>query len=234
MIRRSIGFTLLLAASLAVAAWFSVPRGYDAALALTAQDNPAEIADLALGSFDANTARREIDAALNAQDAGLAQSEQVEAAARASASTRHVVASFVYGLVTGQPDDMAGIAGTALGDLLVLGDVRDTVREGSRLARGEEANKLVLGVSLGGLAVTAGAVASGGIGAPARIGVSLIKAAGKTGRIGASLARRLAVEGAESMVKLMGDLGRIQAKAGTKAALEGVELAETPAVGLGG
>jgi hypothetical protein len=246
MIRLGIGFTLFFAASLAVAAWFCVPRGYQAASELAAQDDPARLADLALKSFDGNAARREIEAALAAQDADLARSfvelaaergividpalnEQVEAAVRASTSTRHTVQSFVSGFVFGEPDDMAGIAGTALGDLLVFGDVRDAVREGSRMARGEEANKLVLGLSIGGLAITAGTLASAGIGTPARIGASLIKAAGKSGRIGARLARALAVEGAENIVKLTGDLGRIQAKAGTKAALDGVRLAETPA-----
>lgn len=246
MIRLGIGFTLFFAAGLAVAAWYCVPRGYQAARALAAQDNPAELADLALKSFDANIAKREIELALANQDVDRARSfvelaaergvtidpalnEQVEAAGRGAASTSHTVKSFVHGFVTGEPDDMAGIAGTALGDLLIFGDVRDTIREGSRMARGEQANKLVLALSVGGLAVTAGTLASAGIGAPARMGVSLIKAAGKTGRIGARLARVLVVEGAENMVKIAGDLGRVQAKAGTKAALDGVKLAEAPA-----
>jgi hypothetical protein len=245
MIRLGIGFTFFFAASLAVAAWLSVPRGYDAARALAAQDDPAKLADVALKSFDANIAKREIEDALAAHDAELAQSfvelaaergvaldpalrEQVESAVHAAGSTRHAVASFFHGFVTGEPEDAVGIAGTALGDVLVFGDVRDAIREGSRLARGEEANKLVLGLSLGGLAITAGTLATAGIGAPARVGASLIKAAGKTGRIGARLARVVAVEGTESAVKLAGDVGRIQAKAGTKAALEGVRLAETP------
>jgi len=246
MIRLGIGFTLFFAASLAVAACFCVPRGYQAASELAARDNPAELANLALKSFDENIARREVEEALAAHDSELAQSfvelatergividpqlhEQVATAAREATSTRHAVRSFVSGLVTGEPDDVAGIAGTALGDLLVFGDVRDAIREGARMARGEEANKLVLGLSVGGLAITAGTLATAGIGSPARIGVSLIKAAGKTGRIGVRLARALAVEGAENMVKLAGDLGRVQAKAGTKAAMEGVRLAETPA-----
>jgi len=89
-------------------------------------------------------------------------------------------------------------------------------------------NRLVLGLSLGGLAVTAGTFLSAGIGTPARVGVSVLKAAGKSGRIGTRLARVLVVEGTESVVKLTGDLGRVQAKAGTKAALESVRLAEHP------
>ena len=44
--------------------------------------------------------------------------------------------SFALGLVTGEPNDMAGLAGTTLGDLFVFGDIRDAVREGTRLATG--------------------------------------------------------------------------------------------------
>ena len=39
--------------------------------------------------------------------------------------------SFTRGLITGEPDDLVGFAGTALGDLFVFGDIRDAVREGS-------------------------------------------------------------------------------------------------------
>jgi hypothetical protein len=245
MTRLAIAFTLLVAACLAVCAWIVVPHGYEAGRLLAAQDDPAALADLALKSFDAASARREIEAALAAKDPELAESfielaaergiavdpalrQQVEEATREAGSTTSRLKSFAHGFITGEPDDMAGIAGTALGDLLVFGDIRDTIREGSRLARGEEANRLVLGLSLGGLAVTAGTLASAGIGAPARVGVSIVKAAGKTGRIGARLARVIAVEGAESLVKISGDVGRIQAKAGTKAALEGIRIAEQP------
>ena len=42
------------------------------------------------------------------------------------------------------------------GDLFVFGDVRDVVREGWRGLRGEEVDKLVLGLAGTGIAVTAG------------------------------------------------------------------------------
>ena len=32
--------------------------------------------------------------------------------------------------MTGEPNDMAGLAGTTLGDLFVFGDIRDAAREG--------------------------------------------------------------------------------------------------------
>jgi hypothetical protein len=98
------------------------------------------------------------------------------------------VASFARGLVTGAPDDVAGLAGTAAGDLFVFGDIRDAVREGVHLARGEPADELILGLACAGIAVTAGTYATIGLGGPARIGLSLIKAARKTGRLAAPVA----------------------------------------------
>ena len=105
----------------------------------------------------------------------------------AAATTARGVGHFVRGFVIGEPDDLASLAGTATGDLFVYGDARDAVREGWRLARGEEADELILGLACVGLAITAGTYASLGVGAPARIGLSVVKAARKTGRIGAKL-----------------------------------------------
>jgi hypothetical protein len=117
-------------------------------------------------------ARREIEAALAAGDADLAQSfidlaadrdvavdpalvQRVNAATAEAATTRHKVKSFARGLVSGEPDDMAALAGTAVGDLFVFGDIRDAVREGTRLARGQAADELVLGLASAGIAITA-------------------------------------------------------------------------------
>jgi hypothetical protein len=108
--------------------------------------------------------------------------------ARAAAGTASAKATaFARGFITGEPDDMVSLAGTALGDLFVFGDIRDAVREGSRWAAGDNVDQLVLGLSAVGLAITAGTYASLGVGAPARVGLSVVKAARKTGRLGARL-----------------------------------------------
>jgi hypothetical protein len=70
----------------------------------------------------------------------------------------------------------------------VLGDVRDVVREGGRLAAGGEADEFVLGLACVGLAVTAATYATLGVGVPARVGLTAIKAARQTGRLGAGMA----------------------------------------------
>jgi hypothetical protein len=96
--------------------------------------------------------------------------------------------AFAHGFVTGAPDDVAGLAGTATGDLFVFGDIRDAIREGVHVARGEPADELVLGLACAGIAVTAGTFVTLGAGGPARVGLSLVKAARKTGRLAAPVA----------------------------------------------
>ena len=73
--RRRIAPVVLLASLLAAAACYVVPRGFDANQQLSIEDDPSQIAARALdGAFDATVAQREIDAALAAKDADLAQS----------------------------------------------------------------------------------------------------------------------------------------------------------------
>ena len=197
----------LAAVALALVSAYVVPR---AVTALGGLDDPARVANHALdGRFDAGVAQREIEAALAAHDAELAQSfvdlasdrrvaidpaqlQKVNAATAEAGTTRHKAESFARGFITGKPDDMAALAGTTVGDLFVFGDIRDALREGKRLATGEQADELVLGLACVGIAITAGTYASFGAAAPARVGLTLAKAARKTGRISAEFAASLA------------------------------------------
>lgn len=197
---------LVAAVLIGAAAVYVVPRAIDARTQLAIADDPARIAERVLDEkFDAALAEREIRLALDAKDADLAKSfvalaaarqvaldpaliQKVEAAVAEEASAGHAATSFAQGLVTGEPSDMAGLAGTALGDLFVYGDIRDITREGVRLARGEEADTLILGLACVGLAITAGTYATLGAEAPARVGLSVAKAARRTGKLSADLA----------------------------------------------
>jgi len=183
-----------------------LPPAIEAGWLLLVQDEPAELAERKLArSFDSAAATREIEAALAADDADLARSfvelardrkvalapdlvARVDAAVEQAASTLKTAENFTRGLIVGEPDDLVSLAGTALGDLFVFGDIRDAVREGSRYAQGKEVDHLILGLSAVGIAVTAGTYASLGTGAPARVGLSLAKAARKTGRLSARMA----------------------------------------------
>ena len=206
MPRKRLVWAVLAALALGAMAAALVPRGYDAGWLLLAQDDPVKLADHAVAErLTPAVAEREIDTALTAGDVDLANSFADLAAERTiaikpelaarladansmSASAARNAGSFARGLFVGEPSDMVGLAGTTLGDLFVFGDIRDAVREGIHYAKGEQADELVLGLACVGLAVTAGTYASLGAGTPARVGLSLVKAAGKAGRISTHLA----------------------------------------------
>jgi hypothetical protein len=201
-----IAVPLALAVASAFAALAAAPRAVEAQFLLAAEDDPAALADHAVArSFDAAVAAREIDAALAANDPDLAMSflalarernlpidptlaEKVERANAGLAIAVRSLGSFARGLVAGEAEDVPGLAGTAVGDLFVLGDVRDALREGTRLASGRDGDELVLGLACVGLAVTAGTYATVGAAAPARVGLTVVKAARKTGRLGGAMA----------------------------------------------
>ena len=139
----------------------------------------------------------------------------------------------MHGLWTGEPIDLASLAGTAFGDLFVFGDIRDATREGTRYLAGQPADPWILGLAGVGIAITAGTYATLGAGAPARIGLTLVKAARRTGRLNPVLAVRAArevvkVEEAGGLAALVGDVGRIESKAGAQAALDTLQIAEEP------
>jgi hypothetical protein len=206
MIRSPPRLAWLAAALFALAALFCVPLGLEAESLLAAADDPAAIADRGLARvFDRAVAVREIEAALDASDADLAQSfvdladnrgatlppelrKRVIAAVDDANSASAAAGSFASGLITGEPRDMAGLAGTALGDLFVFGDIRDAVREGSRYVSGENYDQLILGLSVVGIAITAGTYATVGAATPARLGLTVVKVARRTGRLSARLA----------------------------------------------
>ena len=196
---------LAVAAFAALAVWL-VPHGVDAGARIATESDPAVVADRMLDDkFNADVAVRGIDEALADKDADLAKSfveladarhvaidderrKKVAAAVADAASASTAMKSFAYGFVSGEPTDATSFAGTALGDLFVFGDIRDAVREGGRLAMGQQADELVLGLACVGLAITAGTYATVGAGAPVRVGLTLAKAARKTGRLSGRLA----------------------------------------------
>ncbi|UVO39604.1 hypothetical protein KUL72_15225 [Bradyrhizobium arachidis] len=185
-----------------------VPHARQAGAVLAAKDDPAALSELELDAALANNDRLvqdNIEAALGAGDADLADSfvtlardrnialpddllGRVGDAVKAERSTSHFARRFATGLVTGNADDVASLSGTVAGDLFVIGDVRDVVREGKHLAMGEDTDRLVLGLATAGLAVTAVTYVSAGGAAPVRAGLTLVKDARKVGRLGEGLA----------------------------------------------
>jgi hypothetical protein len=243
-------FAVLGAILFAIAA-FVVVRGGMEARARLAVDDPVQISDQALDRlFNRDVAEREIHGALAAGDNDLAQSFVELAADRSVAidpalaneakqaqvkanSVAGTAGRFVQGLWTGEPVDGASLAGTAVGDLFVFGDIRDAAREGTRYLTGKPADPWILGLAGVGIAITAATYVSVGAAAPARVGLTLVKAARRTGRLNPVLAVRIAreavkVEEAGGIVELVGNVGRVETKAGTQAALDSLKVAESP------
>jgi hypothetical protein len=183
------------------------PHARQAGGLLAAQNDPAELSDLEVNSAlrnNQNIISQNIEQALADGDPDLAASfvelareknvlltdelsSRVAAAVAAQNSTTGVAKRFTTGLVTGNADDVASLAGTATGDLFVFGDIRDVVRESKHLAMGEQTDRLVLGLATAGLAVTAATYFSAGGAEPVRAGLSLVKDARKVGRLSEGL-----------------------------------------------
>ncbi len=206
MLRLFALFTVL--ASLIGAAPWLLPVAKSSVRLIAAHDDPATLADLGLAGFDAAAAHRAITDALAADDAALAASfveladargvalspdlrAQVAVANSGTAQAWRSAKAFGAGFITGTPEDAAGLAGAAVGDLTVWGDLRDASREGLKLARGEDPDELILGLSAAGLALSAGTYATLGAGLPARAGVTLLKGAKRAGMLSAGLARSI-------------------------------------------
>ena len=209
MRRRRIGLALMAMTVSGAALAAVLPHAREAGAMLAAQDDPAEISDLQLNSAlrnsqNINLLSDQIEVALKANDAGLAQSfvdlaasknialadellRRVDEAAREESSASHFAKRFATGFVTGSSDDAGSLTGTIAGDLFVFGDIRDVVREAKHLVMGENTDRLVLGLASAGLAVTAATYVTVGGVAPVRAGLTLVKDARKVGRLGEGL-----------------------------------------------
>jgi len=204
-LRLGLALALMTASGIALAVLW--PHARDAGAILAAQDDPAVLSEIQLNSAlqnDQAVVAENIEAALAANDADLANSfvdlarernislseelsRRVADAVAEETSSSHFAKRFATGLVTGNADDVASLSGTVAGDLFVFGDIRDMVREGKHLAMGEDTDRLVLGLAIAGLAVTAATYVSVGGVAPVRAGLTLVKDARKVGRLGEGL-----------------------------------------------
>jgi len=193
------------AAVFGLAALVPIRGALDAAEQFAIADDPAQISDRALDRiFDRGVAEREIRSALAAGDLDLAQSfldlagergvpvdprvsGQVNDAQVRAASPINTAGRFLQGFWSGEPADLASLAGTAAGDLFVFGDIRDAAREGTRYLTGQPADPWILGLAGVGIAITAGTYVTVGVGAPARAGLTLVKAARRAGKLSTGL-----------------------------------------------
>ena len=205
--RLRIGLAKVGVAVFALAVAVLWPHARDACVILAAQDDPPELSSVQLKSVlrsDPDLIEQTAEAALAEHDADLAKSfvdlagaekiaisddltRRVTEALAEENSASNFAKRFATGLMTGNADDIASLSGTVAGDLFVFGDIRDVVREGKRLAMGEDADRLILGLATAGLVVTAATYVSMGGVAPVRAGLTLVKDARKVGRLGEGL-----------------------------------------------
>ncbi|MDR3499233.1 MAG: hypothetical protein P4L72_08405 [Parvibaculum sp.] len=169
------------------------------------------------GSFDDATMYAEIADYMGvAIEPGTAARLQSEKSLTRTVSRN--TGSFFEGFITGQGSDTAGFMGAITSDLTVVGDVRDIGQEGTKLVQGQDYSKLVLGLSVVGLAATTATVATGGGALPARIGVSLLKVAEKAGTVTVRFGR--------DMARILGEAVNFEK---LKGVLKDVNLADTSA-----
>nr|WP_153451955.1 transcriptional regulator [Sinorhizobium fredii] len=93
---------------------------------------------------------------------------------------------FARGFIHGQVDSVPSLIGAVAADYFVIGDVRDTYREGGKLLAGDDYDRFTLGASLFGMVVTL----APGTG-PIDVGASILKNANKAGKMSSKLAARL-------------------------------------------
>ena len=196
-------------ALLGAGGWWVTNRALEAWTWLEARDDPAALSTLALKTeLTTDRLQNDFNAALDAEDVDLASSylelaaqqgmlvapalpERYRAATSPSATARRSALEFYEGARSGEGVSGAGIAGVVVSDLTGIGDVRDLIHEGQKMARGVEPDHLVLGLAAVGLIVTGATIASVGAALPARAGMSTIKVAARTGRISKPLAAQL-------------------------------------------
>lgn len=213
---------------------------------LFAAADPATIADLRLKhDFDRDAAERQIRAALSAGDVDLASSfvelsgecqlsinpalvAEVNAVRATEDSVGSTISRFVRGFWTGQADDKATLAGTALSDLLYFGDVRDSARETAHYFTGQPYDPWILGMSTAGVVATT-ATYFGGVGVPERAGLSLAKIARRSARLNPVMAIRI-FEAAKNgrLIELTENTARVGERAGVQGALDSLATAEGP------
>jgi hypothetical protein len=239
---------ILAAGALAATGFVIVPRSLEALAWRQAADDPPALARLGLRqALTPVRVTAEIDAALAGNDGDLgasfvaladregvtvdpSQRTRVTAALDASQAPAQMARDFAQGFATGKAAALPGYAGIIAGDLTAYGDIRDLWREGAKLWTGEPHDELVLGLAAVGLALTGMTVATIGSALPARGGVTLVKAARKSGRLSPTLAASTThiLHEAVDLKALQGAV-RSAARFDVSGAREGVRAAVRPA-----
>ncbi|BBK32441.1 hypothetical protein EDC65_1239 [Stella humosa] len=183
-----------------------LPRAHEALIVVRAPDEAA-ILDYMIGRVPPADLEGAIGGAIAANDAETAQSLLDLADSRGIA----VPAALRAGVVAIQGFNLAALGSEALGcvvdgaieseaglacvlavDMTGAGDIRDLAREGNRYLQGQDHDGFTMAMATVGLAVTSATILSGGAALPVRVGVTVLKAAKKAGKLPPAIVREIA------------------------------------------
>ena len=99
------------------------------------------------------------------------------------ATTIRKTKEFATGFITGKSESGASLSGSVVSDFTLVGDLRDTYKEGSRYLQGQDYDKFLLSISLVGLAITASEFVTLGATTPVKVGETVVKSAYKSGKL---------------------------------------------------
>ena len=209
---RRLSVTAALAVIVVVSGAMILPRAAASIGLLDAADDPARLSELRLSTV-ATEPRiiSEIDDAVSKGDGDLAHSFLDLADAhgfKVDDDRRGRIAALALpdarerlldGVASGASDTWLGTAGAVTADVVGISDVRDLWQEGGKLIQGEPYDKVILGLSTAGLALTGITVASllpssgGSIAArvPVARGLGVLKGARRAGLLSRELAGKL-------------------------------------------
>lgn len=190
-------------AALICSPWI-VPQAVQSTALLLRPDDVASIVEYRLSTQSPQQFQDAIDQALVDRDPELAAS-LLEVAANAPMPadlTQRVadaqgfdagrIAGEIWdGVFKGDTSSEAALGGSLLADFTGAGDVRDLVLEGNNYLSNGLYDPVVLTLAIAGLAMTAATVLTAGGAAPARTGITVLKAAKKAGNLPAPLVSEL-------------------------------------------
>lgn len=142
---------------------------------------------------------------------------------------------FLTAYVTGHGDTAAGLAGAVISDLTVVGDVRDLAIEGGKAMSGQDYSQFLLAIAAVGLAAEGAVLATGGSSLTVKAGMSVLKAAKRTGNLTADFGRVLVRQAKEMrIVRSLSRPARVSGEAAVPARLARSEARAAHAAGAGG
>ncbi|HXY57502.1 MAG TPA: hypothetical protein VEH76_02880 [Methylocystis sp.] len=233
--------------ALVILGCFVIPGALDAWDWILAQDDPAALTELGLkAALTPARLKFELEQALDADDVDLAESlitlgdqrrlpvppdlrARYASAATPLEQLKRDVRDSAKGLVEGTAASGAGFVGVVARDLSGVGDVADLWREKEKISRGEQPDRVAMGLAAVGLVTTGATFVSLGEALPLRAGVSVFREATKAGRLSKPLlaqVERLAREAidAEKLTAALTALGRFDVEILRAAARDAVSL----------